>query len=95
MIRRELILTASTRTITRYANKLGWKKIRTRYCQIVSFNNRIKRYIYACNSKLFKDKFLDSIHIDECSVELRFTTHKNWNKKNLLLRAAGCKVGKP
>jgi hypothetical protein len=43
VIKKELVLTASTRTITRYCNKLGWKKIRTRYCQIVSFNNRIKR----------------------------------------------------
>jgi hypothetical protein len=44
---------------------------------------------------MFKDKFHDSIHIDECSVELRLSTIKIWNKKNLLLRAAGGKVGKP
>ncbi len=82
-----LVLTASTRTITRYCNKLGWKKIRTRYCQIVSFNNRVKRFIYACSAKLNKETFHNTIHIDECSIELRFTTIKNWNKKNMLLRA--------
>jgi hypothetical protein len=48
----ELVLTASTRSITRYCDKLGWKKIRTRYCQLVSPNNRIKRFIYACCAKI-------------------------------------------
>ena len=90
-----LVLTSSTRTITRYCNKLGWNKIRTRYCQIVSFNNKVKRFIFACCAKLNKETFYNTIHIDECSVELRFTTIKNWNKKNILLRAAGGKVGKP
>jgi hypothetical protein len=91
----ELVLTASTRSITRYCNKLGWKKIRTRYCQLVSPNNRIKRFIYACCAKIFNENYHDSIHADECTVELRRTTIKTWYKSNMPSRAAGGKVGKP
>ena len=45
LIKDELFLTSATRSIARYCNKLGWKKIRTRYCQLVNPNNRIKRFI--------------------------------------------------
>jgi hypothetical protein len=52
LIKDELVLTSATRSITRYCNKLGWKKIRTRYCQLVSPNNQIKRFIDACLLKI-------------------------------------------
>ena len=94
-IKTDLVLTVSNRKITRYCNRLGWKKIRTRYCQIVSPNNRIKRFVYGCCAKIFREKFFDSIHADECSVEIRKTTIKTWFKPSLMLRAAGGKIGKP
>ena len=65
------------RTINRYIKKLGWRKVNTKYCQIVS----------PCD---------DVIDVDECTVELRTTTYKNWNKPSSdLLRAHGGKIGKP
>ena len=77
---------ASTRNISRYI----------KYCQIVSPVNRVKRFIFCCMSKLHNEQFDDVIDIDECTVELRQFTYKNWNKPSAnLLRAHGGKVGKP
>ena len=50
----------------------------TKYCQIES--PIIKRFIYACTVKLIKEKFDDAFNIDECTVELRYSTYKNWQK---------------
>ncbi len=94
-VKQELVLTASTRTISRYCSKIGWRKIRTRYCQIVSSNNRIKRFIYACCAKIYHEKYDDSIHADECTVEMRNTTIKTWHKGSNILRASGGRIGKP
>jgi hypothetical protein len=44
----KLSLTASKRTIRRYLNKLGWKKVRTKYCQVISDENKVKRFTFAC-----------------------------------------------
>ena len=41
-------LTASTRTINRYISQLGWRRVNTKYCQIMSPVNRLKRFIYYC-----------------------------------------------
>jgi hypothetical protein len=71
-----------------------YKKRRTRYCQLISLNNRIKRFIYACCAKIYKENYHDSIHVDEFTVELRQRTIKTWFKSNKPLGAAGGKVGK-
>ena len=92
----QLVLTASVRTICRYLNILGWRKVNTKYCQIVSPVNRVKRFIFCCMAKLQNERFDDVIDIDECTVELRQCTYKTWNKPSAnLLRAHGGKVGKP
>ena len=46
-IKLDLCLIASTRTICKCINKLGWRKVSTKYCRIVSPINKIKRFIYA------------------------------------------------
>ena len=75
---------------------LGWRKVNTKYCQMVNPVNRVKRFIFCCMSKLHNEQFDDVIDIDECTVELRQFTYKNWNKPSAnLLRAHGGKVGKP
>ena len=48
---------ASVRTVRRYVRRLGWRKIRTKYCQAVSMKNQVERLIYA--------KFCHKIFIDE------------------------------
>ena len=93
----KLSLTASKRTIRRYLNKLGWKKVRTSYCQVISDENKVKRFTFACLVKLYKDYFEDVLAIDECTVELRNTTYKMWNKTNgktKILRTNNGKIGK-
>ena len=46
-IKQSLNLRPSVRTVQKYLNILGWRKIRTKFCQMVSIKNRIERYIYA------------------------------------------------
>jgi hypothetical protein len=50
--------------------KLGWKVIRTKYCQYVSLKNRIELYIYAQICLLTYERFLNYIFVDECTVQL-------------------------
>ena len=50
MLKEKLNLVASKKTIRNYINQLGWKKLITKYCQIVSPTNRLKRFTYACCS---------------------------------------------
>ena len=74
----------------------GWRKVNTKYCQIVSPVNRFKRFIYCCMCEIHKEKYDDVIDIDECTVELKTTTYKNWNKQSAeLFRAHGGEIGKP
>jgi hypothetical protein len=94
-LKQNLGLIASKSTICGWVRRLGWRKINTKYCQIVSPVNRCKRFIFACVAKTYNDKFENSIAVDECTVELRQCKAKNWTKDNRLLRAAGNKVGKP
>ena len=96
-IKKRLFLTASQQTIRRCIRKLGWRKIQTKYCQIVSPINRIKRFVYASMAKKNNENFYDVIDLDECTVEVRKFSAKNWHKtsNNKLLRAWGGKLGKP
>ena len=59
---------------------MGWKKTRTKYCQVVDFINRVKRFSFECLAKIYGDYFDDVIAVDECTVELRSVTSKCWNK---------------
>jgi hypothetical protein len=56
-IKATLFLAASLRTIRRCIRKLGWKKIQTSNCQIVSPINRIKRFVYANILKKYLNRF--------------------------------------
>ena len=42
-----LNLRVSTRTVRKYLNLLGWRRVCTRFCQFVSFKNKIERVIYS------------------------------------------------
>ena len=76
-------LNVSHCTIRRYLNALGWKKIRSKYCQVVSLKNRRERIAFANSSLAFKDRFLNSIFIDESSIQATKNASKIWNKKFL------------
>jgi hypothetical protein len=95
-LKKDLRLIATTRTISRAINLMGWRKVQTKYCQIVRPVKRLKRFIYACLAKRSGDKFDDAIVIDECTVELKIYNPTNWRKDDQsLLRASGGKLGKP
>ena len=49
-------------------------------CQIVTPVNRLKRFIYACYYKKYKETYEDVIDGDETTVELRQTKSQNWVK---------------
>ena len=52
-IKAKLNLVASDRSIREYINKIGWRKVNAKYCQIVSPTFRVKRFIYACFCKTY------------------------------------------
>ena len=96
-LKTKLNLVASKRTITRYINKIGWRKTRTKHCQVIAPVNRIKRFSFGCLAKIYKDTFDDVLDVDECSVEIRNSTYKVWNKSNSktkILRTSKGKIGK-
>jgi hypothetical protein len=89
-------LIAKPRTIGEAINRLGWRRVPTKYCQIVEPRNCVKRFIYCGFCKTYNEKFENTIDADETTVELRYCTRANYNKRKLrLLRAAGGKLGKP
>ena len=61
---------------------------------IVSPNNRVERFIYGSNFKLFNEMFDEVVLIDERTVEVRLLTYNNWNKRgNGLLRQQVANLG--
>jgi hypothetical protein len=59
----------------------------------VSYNNRIKRFIYGLTAKSLNKRFEDFIFVDECTVEIRKETYKKWHKK-LPFQTVNGSVGK-
>ena len=73
-----LNLLASVRTVQKYLNRLGWKKITTRYCQFVRPKNKIERVIYCKLCIISGERFFFSIHIDECTVSMDKNGKTQW-----------------
>ena len=66
--RRVRQLNVSSRTVRRYLRHLGWRTIRTKYCQFVSNKNRYERFIYSMICMRTHERFLNFIFCDECTV---------------------------
>ena len=95
-IKLDMNFVASKITIGRAIRQLGWRKVSTKYCQIVDPRNQLKRFIYCCCCKMFNDTFQDTIDADETTIEVRVCSNSNWYKPSVeLLRPAGGKLGKP
>jgi hypothetical protein len=47
-IKTKLNLVVESKTVGNYIYVLGWRKVNTKYCQIVSPVDRLTRFIYAC-----------------------------------------------
>ncbi len=77
-IKNRLSLNVSPRTIQRYVNYLGWRKIRAKYCQFVSVKNRIERLIFSQLCLLNNEQFLQTVFVDESTVQESKNARKVW-----------------
>ena len=65
-----LNLRVSTKTVRKYLNLLGWRRVCTRFCQLVSFKNKIERVIYSKLCKITNERFDFSFFIDEYTISI-------------------------
>lgn len=65
-----------------YLKRLGWKRIKTKYCQFVSSKNRIERYIYCRLCIAGFETFYYSIFLDECTVEMVHESKAKWFRQS-------------
>ena len=79
----ELNLRASTRTVEKYLNKLGWKKISTKFCHFVSEKNHIERFFFCNFCKISKEVFDYSIFLDKCTVMMNKNARTQWFRNSL------------
>jgi len=61
--RRVRQLNVSSRTVRKYLRHLGWRTIRTRYCQFFSKKNRYERFIYSMICMRTHERFLNGFLI--------------------------------
>ncbi len=66
----------SRSTVYRAAKTIMWIKKSTRYCQIVSETNSVKRYLYSRFCLLKNMQFDDCVFIDETKIELEVHADK-------------------
>lgn len=90
-MRAKFNIKASCATVRRSAMKMKWSKKSTRYCQIVSEENKVKRMIYANFCNLTDELFDDCIFIDEAIIEFNVYAPTRWRYRG----ERNYKVGKP
>jgi hypothetical protein len=79
-LKQKFQLVPTIRTVTHYVRRLGWRKIRSKYCQAVSVKNRIERLIYAELCKLNGENFDYKIFIDESTTQSNRNAGTIWYK---------------
>ncbi|CAF1082677.1 unnamed protein product [Brachionus calyciflorus] len=77
----KLGLCCSARTVRRILNQIGWKYLKTRYCQMVNQKNQIERFYFACFCKYTFETFDDVIFIDETTIEVAGHSRKRWHNR--------------
>lgn len=76
----KLNLRASSRTVQKYLNALGWRKIRTKFCLFVSLKNRIERVVFAKLCIIRGENFNFSIHQDESTIQADKHVNTQWSR---------------
>ena len=71
-------LRSSLWTIGKYLKKLGWRKIKTKYCQFVREINQFERVLYAHLCQASGLDFNDSIFIDETTRQCGLNAPLHW-----------------
>ena len=91
-------VSVSTSTFKYARRKLGWKHEKSRYCQFIRDQNKMKRLVFCLKAMKDKDCFEDVIFSDETSVEIQqFTKYcfkKNGSQPNCVY-IAGRKMRVP
>ena len=81
LLKDELNVSVSTSTVKYARRKLGWKHEKSRYCQFIRDQNKMKRLVFCLKAMKDKDCFEDVIFSDETSAEIQQFT-KYCFKKN-------------
>jgi transposase len=88
-LRSRFNVTISLSQLCRVIKKLGWEKERTKYCQIVSKVNKVKRVGYAFLCQITDKRFENCIFIDESSIKIELHTLFRWYKSGEKKRKCG------
>ena len=73
-----LRLRPTKNTLGKYLKKLGWRKIKSKYCQFVRTKNRIERVLYATMCQSSNLDYNDSIFIDETTRQACKNSPLQW-----------------
>ena len=76
-----LNIDASARSVRKYINLLGWRRIKSRYCHMVSLKNRIERFFFSLCCVEFEFNFDYNIFIDEATNCADKNGHTRWYRK--------------
>ena len=70
-------ISISLSTIIRCRSMLGWTFRGSKYCQLIRRQNKIRRFIWACNNyeEAVRNGFADVIWTDETTVQLGLVDH--------------------
>jgi hypothetical protein len=77
-IKARLGIRASHRTLQKYIRFLGYRKVRTKFCQFVSRKNQIERVVFAKVCILTDESFHNCIFIDESTVKMQRNANRRW-----------------
>ena len=71
LLKDERNISVSTSTVKYARRKLGWKHEKSRYCQFIRDQNKIKRLVFCLKAMKDKDCFEDVVFTGETSVEIQ------------------------
>jgi hypothetical protein len=81
MIKDKFGTSVSSGCIRTSAKRIKWTRKQTRYCQIVSETNKLKRLMYANFCHFTNESFDDCIFIDEAIIEMNVYANERWIKR--------------
>jgi transposase len=87
LLESEFQVQISVSTILKWRRNLGWKYGQTRYCQMITPQNREKRVIFARSCMENDESFDDVIFTDETKIQMSSNVHRQCYKKGEPLTA--------
>jgi transposase len=81
--REEFGWTRTRSTFHKLRYKLGWRYSATKYCQIVSDRNKVKRFEFALKCLAEHEEFSNVIFSDETKIQMECNAKRQYHKKSL------------